>query len=268
MKNLKTSYDKLSVSEKKRIIAQLYVDQQKSFADIADQFGTYANKVRRDAKKFGINIRDKSEAQKNALQTGKHKHPTKGQTRSLETKQKIGSSVMIFWDSMDDVDLEQRKQKFRDNWEKLSIEEKQNMQKAATDAVRKSSKEGSKLEKFLLSSLITSGYKVEFHKEQNLVTTKLQIDLFLPSMNTAIEVDGPSHFLPVWGEDALQKNIEYDRKKQGLIVGKGLVLIRIKQTKDFSRTRANILFDKLVKLLTEIDSNFPQPDNRNFLIED
>jgi very-short-patch-repair endonuclease len=164
--------------------------------------------------------------------------------------------------------LEKRKQKFRDNWEKLSIEEKQNMQKAATDAVRKSSKEGSKLEKFLLSSLITSGYKVEFHKEQSLVTTKLQIDLFLPSMNTAIEVDGPSHFLPVWGDDALQKNIEYDRKKQGLILGKGLLLIRIKQTKDFSKTRANILFQKLQNILNDIQNNFPQPDHRNFLIED
>ena len=89
------------------------------------------------------------------------------------------------------------------------------------------------LTRFILDSLLQDGYKVDFHKEQSLLNTKLQIDLFLPSMNTAIEIDGPSHFLPVWGEDALAKNISYDQKKQGLILGKGLALIRIKQTKDF-----------------------------------
>jgi very-short-patch-repair endonuclease len=142
------------------------------------------------------------------------------------------------------------------------------MQKMATDAVRIASKLGSKLEKFLLDGLLKHGFKVDFHKEQSLVTTKLQIDLFLPTMNTAIEVDGPSHFSPVWGNDALQKNISYDNKKQGLILGKGLVLIRIKQTKDFSKTRSQLIYAKLKMVIDDIQKSFPQPDNRTFVIED
>jgi hypothetical protein len=72
----------------------------------------------------------------------------------------------------------------------------------------------------------------------------------------------------VWGEDALKKNIVYDNKKQGLIVGKGLVLIRIKQTKDFSKTRSSLIYNELRDLLKTIENKFPEPDNRNFAIED
>ena len=213
MKNSQTSYDQLSSEDKLKLLTDLYVKSKKSFSDIAKIYNTYANKIRRDAIALKIKIRDKSEAQKNALETGKHKHPTKGQTRSEDTKHKIGSKVMEFWEQLDDHELDKRKQKFKDNWLKLSEDEKQHMQKLATDAVRASSKLGSKLEKFLFNKLLDKGYKVEFHKEQSLLTTKLQIDLFLPSINTAIEVDGPSHFLPVWGDDALKKNIVYDQKK-------------------------------------------------------
>ena len=105
-------------------------------------------------------------------------------------------------------------------------------------------------------------------RSQSLVNTKLQIDLFIPNINVAIEVDGPSHFLPVWGEEALAKTITYDAKKQGLILGKGLVLIRIKQSKDFSKSRATLIYDKLLTIIKAINSRFPDPDNRTFNIED
>ena len=107
----------------------------------------------------------------------------------------------------------------------------------------------SKLEKFILTQLLKDGYRVDFHKEQMLSNTKLQVDLFLPTINLAIEIDGPSHFAPIWGQDALTKNQKYDEKKNGLLIGKGLSLIRIKQTKDFSKTRANIIYTKLLNLL-------------------
>lgn len=268
MTRSKKSYESLSKEDKLSLIQDLYVEQKLSFADIANEYSTYANKIRRDAKTFKIKIRNKSEAQKNALVTGKHSHPTKGKQRSDDTKNKIGNKVMEFWEQLDDDQLNERKKKFKDNWSKLSDDEKQNMQKLATDAVRASSKLGSKLEKFLLQKLLEKGYKVEFHKEQSLLTTKLQIDLFLPSINTAIEVDGPSHFLPVWGDEALKRNITYDQKKQGLILGKGWILIRIKQTKDFCQTRANHILEQLDSLLQSITKKFPKTEDTNFTIED
>ena len=239
------NYAQLSKEEKYKLIENLYLKNNKSFRDIANEYQTYPNKILRDAKSFGIKIRNKSDAQKNALQTGKHTHPTKGKERSETTKNKIGQSVMKSWDELNHKDIEKRKQKAKENWEKLSIDEKQNMQRSATQAVRVASKRGSKLEIFLFNCLLKDGYLVDFHKEQTLVNTKLQIDLFLSELNIAIEVDGPSHFKPVWGEQSLQRNKKYDQKKEGLIIGKGWHLIRIKQTKDFSKSRALLCYEKL-----------------------
>ena len=247
-------YDKLSSSEKKELLIKEYEKSKRSFQDIASSVGTYANKLRRDAIKFKINIRDKSEAQKNALKSGKTQHPTQGKERTADTKLKIGLSVLKSWETMDETSIQRRKDKARKNWDNKSEDEKQNILKQANSAVREASKTGSKLEKFLLTQLLADGFGVEFHKEYSLLNTKLQIDLFIPKLNVAIEVDGPSHFEPVWGNDALKRNKKYDDKKTGLIIGKGLYLIRIKQTKDFSQSRGVLIFDELVKTLDLIEN--------------
>lgn len=258
----------MSKQEKEKRIRQMYLEDKKSFADIAQEFNTYANRIRRDAVSFKIPIRNKAEAQSNALKSGKHKHPTKGQERTEQTKNKIGLSVLKSWEKLDEYEINKRKQKSLESWNNLDENTKKNIIKKANDAVRVASKTGSKLEKFLLERLINDGHKVDFHKEQTLSNTKLQIDLFLPKINTAIEIDGPSHFLPVWGEDALNKNQKYDNKKQGLILGKGYVLVRIKQTKDFSKARALLIYSELSQLIDNITNKFPEPDNRTFTIED
>lgn len=245
-------YDKLSDNNKKNLLIKEYEKNNKSFQDIANEYGTYANKLRRDAIKYKIKIRNKSEAQKNALALGKTQHPTQGKKRSSETKSKIGLSVLQVWEGMNDKEIKDRKTKARLNWEKKSDDEKQYMLKQANDAVRQSSKTGSKLEKFLHTNLLSAGFSVEFHKEQSILNTKLQIDLFLPKLNVAIEIDGPSHFEPVWGDDALKRNKKYDDKKTGLILGKGLYLIRIKQTKDFSPSRGLIIYNQLIEILDSI----------------
>lgn len=261
-------FSKLTDQEKLKALKKLYETDKKSFIDIAKMYKTYPNKIRRDAIKLGIKIRDKSEAQKNALNTGKIEHPTKGKQRSDITKQKIGEGVMTSWaDSSDEMIIE-RKKKAKKAWEAMSDDTKQIMQQKANKAVRETSKVGSKLEKYIFNKLINDGYRVNFHQEQTLANTKLQIDMVLPKINVAIEIDGPSHFLPVWGEDVLIKNQTYDKKKEGLILGKGLVLIRIKQLNDFSKTRAEILYSKLLPLLRTIEKNFPTSDNRLFNIED
>lgn len=255
MKKSNASYEQLSDTDKKNLIKKLYLEKQYSFAEIAEQYGTYANKIRRDAKKLNIEIRSKSDAQKNALKSGKHKHPTKGTKRPDSIKNKIGLGVMTSWDNLTEQELDLRKQKAKENWNNLDEDSKELMQQKAIKAVRETSKTGSKLEKFLHKELLVLGYQVEFHKEQSLVNTKLQIDIFLPSMNTAIEVDGPSHFEPVWGEQSLKRNIGYDQKKEGLITGRGWHLIRIKQTKDYSPARAHVVLKKLENALQKLTGN-------------
>jgi very-short-patch-repair endonuclease len=260
------TYDSMSSTEKKNILIEEYINNSISFAEIAKDYNTYANKLRRDAIKFDIPIRNKSDAQKLALESGRHDHPTKGKIRSEETKNKIGMSVLESWENMDQSELLRRKQIATDNWNKLSEDDKYNILHSANEAVRKAGKLGSKLEIFFMERLIEDGHKVEFHKEQVLSNTKLQIDLFLPMIRTAIEVDGPSHFEPVWGDDTLKKNQKYDTKKNGLILGKDLALIRVKQTKDFSKSRAIKLYQELKDVLDSISKSFPSADNRYITI--
>lgn len=259
-------YDNLNDQEKTQLLKNEYEVSNDSFSVIAKKYSTYANKIRRDAIKLGIKIKDKSEAQKNALSKGVVEHPTKGKTRTSEEKAKIGMGVMQNWESLDASQLEDRQKKARENWNNLSDDTKANMLNLANAAVREAGKSGSKLEKFLLKALLRDGYKAEFHKEQSLLTTKLQIDLFLPELDTAIEVDGPSHYEPVWGTDSLNRNIKYDQKKTGLILGKGLVLIRIKQTKDFAPARAEVIYSELKSVIDNIKDKFPDKDNRYFTI--
>lgn len=256
------SYDDMSDNNKKDIILSEYTNKKLSFAEIAKLYGTYSNKIRRDAIRFGISIRSKSDAQKTALVSGRHSHPTKGKPRTEQTKSKIGMSVLNSWETMSEEELERRKQIARNNWDKLSDDEKQSILQSANNAVRDAGKHGSKLELYMMNELLKDGYRVEFHKEQVLLNTKLQIDLFLPTINTAIEIDGPSHFQPVWGEQTLEKNQKYDNKKTGLILGKGMVLIRVKQTKDFSRSRAKKLYSDLKLIIENISNKFPDSDKR------
>lgn len=258
-------YNNLSDYDKKELLKKEYEQNKLSFADIANKFDTYSNKLRRDAIKFKIKVRDKSEAQKNALSTGKIKHPTQNKQRSEEVKDKIGIGVLNSWNKLDEKSLKQRKLKSKKQWEQMDEDLKDNILRKANEAVRESSKKGSKLEKYLMEQLLIDGYKVDFHKEQILSNTKLQIDLFLPQLNVAIEVDGPSHFKPVWGQDNLNKNKKYDNKKNGLILGKGLYLIRIEQHKDFSKTRSNIVYKKLLYILQNLSKQW---DNRTITIGD
>jgi len=255
MKHSYQYYNEMCEAQKQKAITEMYIDDKLSFADIAKKLHTYANKIRRDAIKFKIKIRDKSEAQTNALTSGKHTHPTKGKKRSEDTKSKIGNAVMKAWNELSDAELNKRKENSREKWQNLDEDTKTNILRMANKAVRVSSKEGSKLEKYLLNELLAHGFMVEFHKEQTLSNTKLQIDLFLPTINLAIEVDGPSHFEPVWGDDSLKRNKKYDSKKEGLIIGRGWNLIRIKQVKDFSKSRAKVIFEQLLDQIKNLSKN-------------
>ena len=105
------------------------------------------------------------------------------------------------------------------------------MKQLGFQAIRKASKEGSKLERYIKRELTSLGYNVLIH-QRILPNKDLEVDLFLPSEKTIIEVDGPSHFLPVWGEERLQKQIKSDQDKTGLALSKGFKIIRIKHLKD------------------------------------
>jgi very-short-patch-repair endonuclease len=245
-----------------------YVQNQRSTYDIAQECGTYPNKVRRALKQHQISCRDKSEAQSVAIKTGRNKHPTKGNIRSEEIRIKISEAMARAWEQMSEAEKARRVEIAQQQWHTMPEEQKEHFKKLAAEAVRKAAEEGSKLEKFLLTELRRHQYAVLFHKTNMISREELQVDLYLPDLKVAIEVDGPTHFYPIWGEENLAKHLSADHAKTGLLLAGGYVLIRIKNlTKNVSKIQYRNLLTNLLNRLQSIKNQFPPPSDRLIEIE-
>lgn len=249
-------------------IVKMYVEQNKSTYEIAEQLKTYPNKIRRILLKSGVDLKTKSEAQKNAIDRGVASHPTSGKHRSQQEKLKISSGLQKYWDNMSDDLYNLKIKQAKERWINMPEQEKINMQEAAIKSIQVAGKEGSKLEKFIYNELMKSGHKVDFHKKTLIQNQNLEIDMYLPLLKTIIEIDGPSHFLPIWGEEKLQKQIKADFHKTGLILNKGMVIIRIKNLSDsISLAKKEKLRLDILNELSKIEKSFPPKSERFIEIE-
>lgn len=247
--------NKLEISSlDKDTLDKLYTKELKSDVEIAEIVGTYSNKIRRLRHKLGIPTRTPTEAQQLALKTGRAKHPTLGKKRTDAEKKIIGEKVSEKWSKIDDRERQRRSEIGKQCWDNKTQDEKEVFLRKASESIRKSSKEGSALEKFLLAGLIKEGYRVDFHKERLIPNGKLQIDMILPEYNIAIEVDGPSHIRPVWGQENFERNKKSDEQKTGLLLGLGFSLIRLRQDGCLSNVRKNkFLLELLDTVKTVVD---------------
>jgi len=243
-----------------------HIVQKKSLNQIAADQKTYVNKLRRDAKKLGVEIRSKSEAQSVAFAEGRLKHPTKGKKRTEDEKAKISETRALAWRSISPTEKKRLSKLAKKNWENQPAEARERIQAAARKAVREAAKHGSKLEKFLFGELTKAGYNVEYHKEHLIVNEKMHIDLLIPELSVAIEIDGPSHFRPIWGEATLARNKKSDSQKNGLLLGEGFCIIRIRQDKVVSDKFKRDIKKVLLSTLSDISKKKPPIHQRNIEI--
>jgi very-short-patch-repair endonuclease len=253
---------------KDKEIINMYQEQKLSTYQIAKKLNTYPNKIRRILIRNNVELNDKSQAQKNALAQGQSKIPTQGRKRSEEERIKISKSLKKRWDNLDDETYQEYVARAKKRWNDMSAEEKNNISKSAIQAIQKAGKEGSKLEKFLKEELTKQGFKIEIHKKNLLPNQNLEIDMYFPEMKAIIEIDGPSHFLPIWGEEKLQKQIKSDSHKTGLILSKGFVIIRVKHLSDgLCLSDRHNLKDRLADLLHKIEDKIPKKSERYIELE-
>ena len=246
-------YCSLSQEEKREKIEELYIKENLSWGQIAKLGNTYQNRVLRDGRKLGFASRDRSDAQKLALEKGISIHPTDGKKRDKEVVDRIGKKIAENWANLSEAELKERSETSKQAWAKKSPSEVKEMQTKAARAIRQASIEGSKLEKAVHAGLIKAGYRVQFHKEHFLRNERLQLDLFLPEKNIAIEIDGPLHFEDIWGEERLHKSKKRDRLKDGLISSVGLILIRVKQLKNMSNAYGERTTEQIVEKIKSLD---------------
>jgi len=249
-------------------IIELYTNGNMNISEIAKKFNTYPNKIRRILIKENIRLDSKSEAQRKSYENGTTKIPTAGKKRTKEEKIKISKGLQKTWSNLSEEEYKRRSDASRKRWDNLSEKDKQEMQSLAIKAIQRAGKEGSKLEKYLKYELTKSGYSIEIHKKNLLPNVNLEIDMYFPDLKAIIEIDGPSHFLPIWGEEKLQKQIKADAAKTGLILSKGFVIIRVKNLKNSTslysqeKLKANI-----ENILAGIDKEYPKEGSRYIEIE-
>ena len=124
------------------------------------------------------------------------------------------------------------------------------------------------MEKFLLETLRNSGYVVQFHRKGLVPNEKLEVDLFLPELRTAIEIDGPAHFFPIWGEESLARHLKADAQKTGLLITRGFAILRVKHlTKHVSTKHMRDLSNNIMVQLEQIKLKFPEKNKRLIEVE-
>jgi len=258
----------MNVLEDKKWLEKEYVENQRSAQEIAKELNTYKQKVRRALIKHNIPIRSASDAQKLALEHGRSHHPTVGTKRSAETKLKIAETCAQNWADLSDRVKKERAELLRQRWFELPEHKREEILKKARDGVRKASKDGSKLEKMLEGVLTEAGFMVQYHKKGLIPNVNLEVDMFLPEISTAIEIDGPSHFFPIWGDENFQRNIKADIEKTGLILNQGMVMIRVKQmSSKMSKLAKTKLLAKILEEVKKIKEKFPEENDRLIEVE-
>jgi len=240
----------------------------KSIREIAAIYNTYPNKILRLLKKSSEPLRSKEEAARMAVDKGKIKPPMLGKKRTQEEKDNISVKRAKKWKEMSEEDLNAFKASAKDRWDSQTEEEKIYKQQKAGEALRRASIEGSKAEKFLYRELTKRGYDVIMHKTGLIPGEKYEIDLFLPSLTIAIEIDGPQHFFPIYGQENLNRNIKYDSIKNGALLSRGICVIRVKYlAKHNSQKINNELFELVYSKIKDIEQNYPKPEDRLIEVE-
>lgn len=218
-----------------------------SLRQLADKFGVDHMRIKRALVKAGVALRNSSEAQKNFLDKNPDKHPTKGKPRSEETKLKISKTYEEY---LTEDEIQRRREAGKRAWDNKSSQEKEKIKTKMMDSFRQTAKKGSSLERFLVAQLSVAGYTPEFHKEAVIENEKMHIDIFLPKLQVAIELDGPTHYEPIFGEEQLLKVKDADNRKNGILLNNGMSVIRIRHPKtSVNKWRKHKLLEDLKSIL-------------------
>ncbi len=239
--------------ENKTKLIKKYVDEKKSVHEIAEEYKSYPNKILRALRFLGVTIRGKSEATKLAIVQGRKEHPTKGKERSADVKLKISEGRAKAWDNLTTDEKTDISNRCRERWENLPDEKREEIRKLGNEAIRVTSTKGSNLELFLHEALISAGYDC-FHHKKMLENEKLEVDLLIPSLKLVIEIDGPAHFLPIWGEESLNQHIKADTQKNGLLISRDYTVIRVRCTKkSLSSKRKRDVLAGLISIINQLE---------------
>jgi len=228
-----------------------FVEKRRSTSDIAKEHGVFPMTIRRELKRNGIPLRDKGTAQK--INIERNGTPTQGRHRTDEEKLRISKGLQTFWDKLTEEEVQDRKDTLasvaKEKWSSMSDKDKAEIIRKMHAANTAKAKDGSKNENAVADMLSSIGYVVEQRTNEYTPGRVFEIDICLPSERVAIEWDGATHFLPIYGEENLAKVMEKDEKKNSILVGSGWTLIRCR---DMSTTSSMAFVRRTVENIVRL----------------
>lgn len=199
-----------------------------------------------------IKKRNKSEAQLNYLKTS-GTHQREGTVHSEDTKDAISDKMRDFYDSDEGEAAKDKIREFRQQeWAEKSEAERAEILNDLKQANRAKmqSGEGSNFENYLAEQLTENGYLVEQRTKTWTPGNQFHVDIALPSQKIIIEVDGPTHWSPIYGDAELAKVQAKDGRKDAVLINNGWCILRV-QDGSGSTTRAR--FKRVLDMLHEIE---------------
>lgn len=230
---------------------ELYVEQGLSTGAIAKLYpGTFANTIRRALKRHGIDTRTKSEAQRNFLED--NDHPMLGRARTEEERRRISEGIQQHWDALTPEEAERRREEMaeraRVKWEWMSDDEKTEMIANMHKANREKAGLGSKNENTVAGLLREEGFTVYQRTTEYSPRRAFEIDIAIPAERVAVEWDGAAHYAPIYGDEALKKTMEKDKRKNAALVEHGWRVIRCR---DYSTAHSLAFCQRAAQLIIE-----------------
>jgi very-short-patch-repair endonuclease len=221
--------------------------QTKSCKTIAEEVGSYPMAIHRLLRKWNITTSE---------YRIQDKHPRVGSKHNLKTKIQISRTKLMSWIMTSD----EVKKKFREMglkaWNDKTPEEKERTAQIFKKSNPEVVKHGSFLERYIRDRLLENRYQLLFHQKHIFYKTQMEVDILLPSLRTIIEIDGPLHYLPIYGQEILAKIHEKDMVKNDLFLSLGYFVIRIKYTKKMVKLfRKEAIWQKLDDVLRKIKGN-------------
>jgi very-short-patch-repair endonuclease len=178
----------------------------------------------------------------------------KGKVVDEEVRKKIGEGQHKSWSRLSDAEKKVRSDKQREIFSKRK--DKDIFSRQGCQAIRKAAEHGSKLERAIIAFFNESEIDYRHHYKDLLPQTQLEVDFYLPEYGVVLEVDGPSHFSTDFGVENYNQQVRADEKKNGLVLGMGLSIIRIQHRRTlYKRDHYNIigwLKDNLENLNNEV----------------
>jgi hypothetical protein len=120
-----------------------------------------------------------------------------------------------------------------------------------TYAHNKSGLSRSKIEKYVEDRLLTdfSDLKIIFNDKN---TIGSELDIYIPELRMAFELNGVFHYIPIYGKDTLEKIQNRDKNKNIICEQIGIELITINLGDcNFSKTYAKYIYQQIFKLIDQ-----------------